>query len=127
MSTIALQPTGLASQPRLRLTTRGRAVLMSLAATPLVVVALVVSLSGGGASASLSASSADFHYVTVESGETLWQVAEQLAPSADPRDVIAELVRLNQLTTPDVFGPGARYPFSVRNEVRPRNHDSAHP
>jgi LysM repeat protein len=76
---------------------------MSLAATPLVIAALVVSLSGGGASASLSGSTADFQYVTVASGETLWQVAEQLAPSADPRDVIAEIVRLNQLTTPDLF------------------------
>jgi len=104
MSTIALQPVGLASRPRLRLTKRGRAVLMSLAATPLVVIALVVSLGGGGgASASLSGSSAGFQYVTVASGETLWQVAQQLAPSADPRDVIAELVRLNRLTTPDVF------------------------
>jgi LysM repeat protein len=76
---------------------------MSLAATPLVVLVLLVSLSGGGANASLSGSSVGFQYVTVASGETLWQIAEKLAPSADPRDVIAELVRLNQLTTPDVF------------------------
>jgi hypothetical protein len=89
--------------PRLRLTTRGRAVLMFLAATPLVVGALVFALNGGGATASLSGSDASFQYVTVDAGETLWQVAEQIAPNADPRDVIQQLMQLNQLETADVF------------------------
>ena len=99
----AVQRAGLASRPRLRLTKRGRAVFMSLAATPLIVIALVFSLNGGGASASLSGSDASFQYVTVASGQTLWQVAQELAPTADPRDVIAEIVKLNQLSSPDVF------------------------
>lgn len=103
MSTIALHPVGIAAPSRLRLTTRGRAVFMSLAATPLVVIALFVALNGGGANASLSGSDVAFQYVTVGSGQTLWQVAQRLAPSADPRDVIADIVKLNQLSTPDVF------------------------
>ena len=89
--------------PRLRLTKRGRAVLMTLAATPVVIAALLFGLNGGGAVASLDGGGATFQYVTVESGQTLWQVAETLAPSADPRDVIAEIVQLNQLKSSDVL------------------------
>ena len=88
---------------RLRLTKRGRAVLTFLAATPLVIAALVFALNGGIANASLEGSSASFEYVTVGAGETLWQVAEQLAPNADPRDVIAQIEQVNQLDSADVF------------------------
>ena len=31
------------------------------------------------------------------SGETLWSIAEDIAPAADPRDVVAEITRLNAL------------------------------
>ncbi len=88
--------------PRLRLTQRGRAVLTFLAATPLVIGALLFALNGGTATASLEGSSAAFEYVTIEQGQTLWQVAETIAPAADPRDVISELMSLNQLTSADV-------------------------
>ena len=91
------------SAPRLRLTKRGRAVLMFLAATPLVIAALAFALNGGGATASLEGSRVAFQYVTVESGQTLWQLAESIAPAADPRDVIAEIMQLNQLQSADVY------------------------
>lgn len=90
------------ASPRLRLTQRGRAVLTFLAATPLVIAALLFALNGGTATASLEGSSAAFEYVTIEQGQTLWQVAETIAPAADPRDVISELMSLNQLTSADV-------------------------
>ena len=89
--------------PRLRLTQRGRGVLTFLAATPLVVAAFLFALNGGGATASLEGSTVPFEYVTVESGQSLWQLAEELAPQSDPRDVIAQLVQLNQLETADVY------------------------
>jgi len=92
-----------APAPRLRLTKRGRGVLLTLAATPLVIGALFFALNGGGAVASLEASPASFDYVTVASGQSLWDVAETIAPSADPRDVIDSIVRLNQLESADVF------------------------
>jgi hypothetical protein len=41
--------------------------------------------------------------VTVDSGQSLWQVAETLAPTADPRDVIADIMQLNQLESADVL------------------------
>jgi hypothetical protein len=89
--------------PRLRLTARGRAVLTTLAAGPLVVAAALFILNGGGATASLTGSNVPFEYVTVESGQTLWQLAEQVAPQSDPRDVIAQIEQLNQLAGSDVY------------------------
>ena len=88
--------------PRLRLTQRGRAVLTFLAATPLVIVAFVFAINGGGATASLEGSNVPFEYVTVEAGQSMWQLAEELAPRSDPRDVIAQLVQFNQLSGSDI-------------------------
>ena len=92
-----------AASPRLRLTKRGRGVLTFLAATPLVIAAFLYALNGGGATASLEGSNVPFEYITVESGQTMWQLAEDLAPHADPRDVIAQLVQFNQLDSADVY------------------------
>ncbi|NYF10504.1 LysM repeat protein [Leifsonia sp. AK011] len=94
---------GRAPAPRLRLTRRGRGVLLTLAATPLVVAALLFALNGGGAVASLESTPVSFDYVTVASGQSLWDVAEAVAPGTDPRDVIDSIVRLNQLESADVF------------------------
>lgn len=111
MSTMAISPSGYTasarpvrpSAPRLRLTRRGRVVLTVLAALPLVIAALVFSLNGGAATATLEGSGVPFEYVTVESGQTLWQVAESLAPGADPREVIDAIVSLNGLESVDVY------------------------
>ncbi|CAN5216634.1 hypothetical protein BH09ACT5_BH09ACT5_06600 [soil metagenome] len=97
------RPAGHASAPKLRLTKRGRAVLTFLVATPLVAAAFLFVLNGGGATASLEGSNVPFEYVTVEPGQSLWQLAEELAPQSDPREVIAELVQFNQLSGPDVY------------------------
>lgn len=64
----------------------------------------VASLSGSFAN---SDSGAELEYVTVNSGETLWQLADQHAPSQDPRDWIAEVVAVNALTTVELQ-PGQR-------------------
>lgn len=89
---------------RLRLTVRGRRVLAFLAALPAVIALSLAILSGGGAIASDTPSSAaaSFDYVTVLPGETLWSIAEAVAPSADPRDVVDALVRVNALRSGDV-------------------------
>jgi tellurium resistance protein TerD len=44
----------------------------------------------------------DDEYVTIQPGQSLWQLAVSLAPASDPRDVIAEIVSLNQLSTDSV-------------------------
>jgi LysM repeat protein len=85
---------------RLRITKRGRRVLTALVALPLVIGALVAALNSGGAVATAEGASQDFTYVTLASGETLWNLAAEIAPNADPRDVVAEIVSLNNLEGP---------------------------
>ena len=84
---------------RLRMTTRGRRVLATLAALPVVVALGVGILSSGGALASgdAGASAGSFDTVTVMPGESLWSIAQDVAPGHDPRDVVYELKRLNNL------------------------------
>ncbi|WP_322409398.1 LysM peptidoglycan-binding domain-containing protein [Microbacterium invictum] len=84
---------------RLRLTTRGRRVLASLAALPAVVALSAAMISGGSALATRAdgGPAASFDTVTVQSGDSLWAIAERVAPSADPRDVVAAFSRLNGL------------------------------
>ncbi len=85
---------------RLRITKRGRRVLTALVALPLVIGALLAALNSGGAVATAEGASQDFTYVTLSSGETLWHLAAEIAPNADPRDVVAEIVSLNNLEGP---------------------------
>jgi hypothetical protein len=96
------RPTG-----RIRLTRRGRVVFTSLAAAPLVAVAAWLGVNALPAVATSSSSSVVFEYATIESGQSLWQLASSIAPEADPRDVIADVMRLNQLDSSTV-SPGQR-------------------
>lgn len=83
---------------RLRLTARGRRVVLALAAVPLAAGIAVAALSGGSAMASNeSVATASFETVTVMPGDTLWSIAESVAPGADPREVIGDIARLNAL------------------------------
>ena len=111
MSTYAYTTAAPAALPvvrtRLHLTRRGRAVLTTLAALPIVVGAFAFALNGGIAAAGGEQAGQSFDYVTVESGQSLWQLAETVAPTADPRDVIADIVSLNQLEGTDIE-PGQR-------------------
>ncbi len=93
--------------PRLRLTRRGRAVVSTLVVGLIIGLAFALTLIGGTAIATTGLSAGSFEYVTVQSGQSLWQLAESVAPSADPRDVISDIVRLNQLQT-SVLQPGDR-------------------
>jgi LysM repeat protein len=91
---------------RLRITRRGRVVLATVASLPLVAGVVAAALFGANSavasSEQSSAAAQSFDYVTVQAGETLWGLAEEIAPSADPRDVIADIVSLNQLPSAEV-------------------------
>lgn len=93
---------------RLRITARGRKVLAALIALPLLAaLGLAAMFAGGSAVATGGTSSVEFEYVTVKAGQSLWAIAETLAPEADPRDTIAQIMNLNQLTQSSVQ-PGQR-------------------
>ncbi|MDW4573086.1 LysM peptidoglycan-binding domain-containing protein [Microbacterium sp. M3] len=84
---------------RLRLTVRGRRVLAALAALPAVVALSAAVLGGGAALASRDAGApaGQFETITVSAGDSLWTIAEEVAPDRDPRDVVDQIVRLNAL------------------------------
>lgn len=73
------------------------------------IIALATSFSVAGISGSLATngSSAELEYLTVNSGESLWELAAIHAPGEDPRDWIAEVVTMNALSTVDLQ-PGQR-------------------
>ncbi len=106
MSAIAFTPV-MSTRPRLRLTRRGRVVLGALLAAPVAVALAVSALNGAPAQAGSTISTAEFAHITVAAGESLWDVAAWVAPDADPREVVAQFVSLNQLTTTEVQ-PGQR-------------------
>jgi hypothetical protein len=87
------------TEPPLRLTRRGRAVLRAL-----VVLGLVGLMTAAALLMAHRADAADGpapktvvkHHVVLP-GETLWGIATGLAPRADPRDTIATIVEFNAL------------------------------
>lgn len=101
MSTIDIDArlTRVRPSTRLRLTVRGRRLLAFLAALPAVVAVSIATVSGGQALAAADggAPAGTFEEVTVETGDTLWSIARSVAPAADPRDVIDDIVGLNAL------------------------------
>ena len=82
-----------------RLTPRGRVIavvlLLLLAFAALSVVSALHSASQAGTSPTGSAT----RYVTVQPGQTLWQIAERVAPADDPRDTVDRIRSLNGLGT----------------------------
>ncbi len=91
--------TGSARTTRLRLTVRGRRVLAAIAALPAAIAIAIAVVSGGAALATRDAGApaGSFATVTVAHGDSLWSIAEEVAPQADPRDVVDAIVRLNAL------------------------------
>lgn len=80
----------------LRLTRRGRGTLVLA-----VVVLVLAAFAGAGTrSAASSAAGEGPRTVTVASGQTLWDVARQVAPDVDPRVTVRRLMELNRLISP---------------------------
>ncbi|HEY0486291.1 MAG TPA: LysM peptidoglycan-binding domain-containing protein [Mycobacteriales bacterium] len=87
--------TAVTSTP-VRLTRRGRAVVVGLLLNVAVAAAAVLlALAGSGAPADRNASTST---VVVQSGDTLWGIATRVDPHGDPRATMAELRRLNGLS-----------------------------
>jgi hypothetical protein len=96
------QPERPAPLPPLRLTRRGKIVLVGI---PLVLLAaLLLSLAGFfNSPAKASDSAADLSItptvtVTVQPGQSLWAIAGTVDPERDARDVVADIVQLNNLS-----------------------------
>ena len=80
---------------RTRLTRRGRLVLLVLA-VGLLLAAISLGRAGSQAATATETGPA-LQQTTVQQGETLWSVAQRIAPDNDPREVVAQIRRINHL------------------------------
>ncbi|GAA1353546.1 LysM peptidoglycan-binding domain-containing protein [Falsarthrobacter nasiphocae] len=94
------QPEVSVSKPSaLRLTRRGRFVLVGLPLFALL-LGLIVGGSFMATQADASTSAApSVAVVTVEPGESMWEVAQRTNPGTDPREVVAAIVEANGLAS----------------------------
>lgn len=95
------------SEPRLRLTRRGRLVFLGL---PLLLLATALLIMIGFLTAPLKADSAGLRgmeavSVTVQPGDSLWSLTAQTGLDRNPGDLVAEIVELNGLSSA-VLQPG---------------------
>jgi LysM domain len=100
------QPVGarrIRSRPRTRLTRRGRIVVSALVVAAILLVAVLAWIGGAtraeaaGSGPPPSAVYRNLTKVVVEPGESLWTIAAQAEPAADPRSVIQQIIDLNAL------------------------------
>jgi hypothetical protein len=83
-----------------RLTRRGRVVVALVLLTVIAAAFLVLRAPATASTGEPAAPVA--RTVTVEPGQTLWQVAREVRPQADPRETIARIMEMNGLTSASV-------------------------
>ena len=100
LSTVLMshQTRGRVAAVPVHLTRRGRATLLVL-----LVAVLLAAFSLGRANSQAATTAGEgpvpaIGQITVQQGESLWAVARRVAPRNDPREVMAQIVRLNELT-----------------------------
>jgi len=96
MSTMTISPTSIRTRPTVRLTRRGRAVVF--AASLLLVLGIALIVLGGTSVASGEAGTPEpTTTVMVGPGETLWDIAAEIAPDGHTRAMMNRIERLNTL------------------------------
>jgi LysM repeat protein len=95
-SVVAPMPAEVAAPgTRVRLTLRGRLVLIVLAALLLSGIGVLAKAATSSASGPAVTSHA---MITVQPGDTLWSIATKAAPNADPRATVQRIVDLNGMS-----------------------------
>ncbi|MBB6396635.1 hypothetical protein BKA00_003549 [Actinomadura coerulea] len=95
-------------RPPIRLTRRGRAVLVAFTAT-VTLVFLWLTVGPGafaGSRESRGGPSRPAETVVVEPGETLWDIASAADPGSDPRLVVRRIIDLNGMAGDPTVHPG---------------------
>ncbi|NDA57725.1 MAG: LysM peptidoglycan-binding domain-containing protein, partial [Actinobacteria bacterium] len=88
----------------LRLTPRGRGLARLAVISSLSILLLSGFAAFNGATAGSSSESISSPYVkiSVKPGDTLWSIAEGIAPQADRRALVADIVEVNNLKSPNL-------------------------
>lgn len=96
--------------PTVRLTRRGRLVATLLGTTLVVAlcITLVPAVASGVASAFTGVPPIATTTVTVQPGQTLWQIAQAADPGGDPAQVVAQIADANGLVSAAHVRPGQR-------------------
>jgi len=89
---------------RVRLTPRGRFVARLAVITSLSVLLLsgFAAVTGASAGSAETAIPTPYIKVSVKPGETLWSIAASIAPEGDRRSLVADIVEVNRLKSPEL-------------------------
>ena len=89
---------------RVRLTPRGRLLtrLAVIASLSILLLSGFAALTGASAGPTDTAIPTPYVKVSVKPGDTLWSIAESIAPSGDRRSLVADIVEINRLATPEL-------------------------
>lgn len=84
-------------RPPVRLTRRGRAILVLAIVSALLLAFWLGTWRASVAATGSTARAAAYDTVVLEPGETLWDIAERRAPDADPRVLVYRMMEFNGL------------------------------
>lgn len=101
MSTTTALPLSTGLTAGVRLTRRGRLVLVVLVAAMAFALLSLVQVAAQAGDGSGDAGAAGTAWV-VQPGETLWVIAERVDPGTDPRETVARIVAMNDLPSASV-------------------------
>jgi len=89
---------------RVRLTPRGRFItrLAVIASLSILLLSGFAAVTGASAGSTDTAIPTPYVKVSVKPGDTLWSIAESIAPHGDRRSLVADIVEINRLTTPEL-------------------------
>ena len=89
---------------RVRLTPRGRFItrLAVIASLSILLLSGFAAVTGASAGSTDTAIPTPYVKVSVKPGDTLWSIAESIAPRGDRRSLVADMVEINRLTTPEL-------------------------
>ena len=83
---------------RVRLTPRGRILtrLAVIASLSILLLSGFAAMTGASAGSTETAIPTPYVKVSVKPGDTLWSIAESIAPSGDRRSLVADIVEINR-------------------------------
>ena len=84
---------------RVRLTPRGRLLtrLAVIASLSILLLSGFAAVTGASAGSTDTAIPTPYVKISVKPGETLWSIAESIAPAGDRRSLVADIVEINRL------------------------------